>query len=70
MPSWLEMRDLNDLKRRIVAMIIMVLAVSFVEVIVDIPGGRQALDLGGGIGVMIVALTVFLRFGGHGNDGG
>ncbi len=68
MPSWLEMRDLNDLKRRIVAMIIMVLAVSFVEVIVDSPDGRQALDLGGGIALMIVALTVFLRLGGHGSE--
>ena len=68
MPSWLEMRDLNDLKRRIVAMIIMVLAVSFVEVIVDNPDGRQALDLGAGIALVIVALTVFLRLGGHGNE--
>jgi uncharacterized membrane protein YqhA len=67
MPSWLEMTDLNDLKRRIIAMIVMVLSVSFVEVVVDSPSGRQTLELGGGVAAVIVALTVFIRWGGHGN---
>jgi uncharacterized membrane protein YqhA len=68
MPAWLEMRDLNDLKGRIIAMIVLVLSVSFVEVVVDAPGGRQVLELGGGIAVVIVALTVFLWLSGHVND--
>jgi uncharacterized membrane protein YqhA len=67
MPSWLEMTDLNDLKRRIIAMIVMVLAVSFVEVVVDAPNARQTLELGGGVAAVILALTVFIRWGGHGN---
>ena len=65
-PSWLQMRDLNDLKARVIAMIVLVLGVSFVEVVVDGPSGRHVLDLGIGIAVVIVALTVFLRLGGHG----
>ncbi len=68
MPGWLEFRDINDLKRRILAMIVMVLAVSFVEVVVDSPDGHQALQLGAGIAVVIVALTVFLRWSGHRAD--
>jgi uncharacterized membrane protein YqhA len=67
-PSWLQMHDLNDLKARVIAMIVLVLGVSFVEVVVDGPSGRHALDLGTGIAVVIVALTVFVRLGGHGGD--
>jgi uncharacterized membrane protein YqhA len=63
------MRDLNDLKARVIAMIVLVVSVSFVEVVVDSPSGQQVLDLSGGIAAVVVALTIFLRLGGHGNDG-
>ena len=65
MPAWLEMRDLNDLKGRVIAMIVLVLAVSFVELAVDEDNGLRVLELGGGIAVVIVALTAFLRLTGH-----
>jgi uncharacterized membrane protein YqhA len=68
LPAWLAMRDLNDLKARVIAMIVLVLSVTFVEVVVDVPDGHQVLDLGGGIALVIVALTVFLRLGSHGNS--
>jgi uncharacterized membrane protein YqhA len=68
-PAWLEMRDLNDLKGRVIAMVVLVLAVSFVELAVDEPGGRQVLELGAGVAAVIVALTVFLRLTSHGADG-
>ena len=67
-PTWLEMRDLNDLKARVIAMIVLVVSVSFVEVVVDTPSGRQVLDLGAGIAAVVVALTVFLRLGGRGSE--
>jgi uncharacterized membrane protein YqhA len=70
LPAWLEMRDLNDLKGRVIAMIILVVSVSFVEVVVDAPSGRQALELGGGVAVVIIALTIFLRLSGHGGESG
>jgi uncharacterized membrane protein YqhA len=66
-PGWLEMRDINDLKARVIAMIVLVLSVSFVEVVVDVPSGHQVVDLGGAIAAVIVALTIFLRLGSHGN---
>jgi uncharacterized membrane protein YqhA len=72
MPGWLEMHDLNDLKGRIIAMIIMVLAVSFVELAVDAEDGAGAalpvLEIGGGVAVVILALTIFLRMTGHPGD--
>jgi len=69
-PTWLHMRDLNDLKSRVIAMIVLVVSVSFVELVVDSPSGQQVLDLGGGIAAVVVALTVFLRLGGHGGKSG
>jgi uncharacterized membrane protein YqhA len=69
-PTWLHMRDLNDLKARVIAMIVLVVSVSFVETVVDSPSGQQVLDLGGGIAAVVVALTVFLRLGGHGSKSG
>jgi uncharacterized membrane protein YqhA len=68
MPGWLQMHDLNDLKARVISMIILVLAVSFAELGVDSPSGRKALELGGGIALVIVALTVFQRFASHASD--
>jgi uncharacterized membrane protein YqhA len=65
MPAWLEMRDLNDLKGRVIAMIVLVLAVSFVELAVDEDNGLRVLELGGGIAVVILALTAFLQLTGH-----
>ncbi len=70
LPAWLEIHDLNDLKGRVIAMIVLVLAVSFVEVAVDSPNGQQALELGGGIALVIVALTIFARLTGHADDQG
>jgi uncharacterized membrane protein YqhA len=68
LPTWLQIRDLNDLKGRVIAMIILVLSVSFVETAVDSPDGRQLLELGGGVALVIVALTVFMRLTGHADD--
>jgi|SRR5689334_12824974 uncharacterized protein (TIGR00645 family) len=68
MPRWLEMHDLNDLKARVIAMIVMVLAVTFVEMAVDASNGKEVLELGGGIAAVIIALTAFLKLTGHGAD--
>jgi uncharacterized membrane protein YqhA len=65
MPAWLEMHDLNDLKGRVLAMIVMVLAVSFVELAVDEDSGLKTLEIGGGVALVIIAVTVFLRLTGH-----
>ena len=68
MPRWLEMHDLNDLKARVIAMIVMVLAVGFAEEALDPAEGLFVLEIGGGIAVVIAALTVFLRLTSHAGD--
>lgn len=63
MPPWLVMRDLNDLKARVLSMLVLVAAVSFVDVVVGFSGGPGILYLGGGVALVIAALTAYLRFG-------
>ena len=63
LPSWLRMHDLEDLKARIVSMLILVAAITFVDVAVESHDERGILFLGLGIAVVIIALTAFLRFG-------
>jgi uncharacterized membrane protein YqhA len=61
------MRDLEDLKARIVSMLVLVAAVSFVDAVVD-PGSHPAswiLSVGAAVALFIIALTLFLRIGGH-----
>ena len=61
-PQWLQMHDLNDLKARVVSMIVLIVAVSFAEIVVDDVAGMEVLELGAGIAVVVAALTLFLRF--------
>jgi uncharacterized membrane protein YqhA len=63
LPGWLRMHDLNDLKARVISMIILVAAVTFVDAAVEAKGGLETLYLGVGVAVVIAALTGFLRFG-------
>jgi uncharacterized membrane protein YqhA len=63
LPAWLRMNDLNDLKARVISMVILVAAVTFVDVVVDSEGGLNTLYLGAAVALVIAALTAFLRFG-------
>jgi uncharacterized membrane protein YqhA len=63
LPGWLRMHDLDDLKARVISMIVLVAAVSFVVVAVESKSGQDTLYLGVGVAVVIAALTAFLRFG-------
>jgi uncharacterized membrane protein YqhA len=62
LPGWLRMSDLNDLKARVISMVILVAAVTFVDVAVDAGGGLNTLYLGAAVALVIAALTAFLRF--------
>jgi len=67
--AWLRMNDLNDLKARVISMIILVAAVSFVDAVIEAKSALDTLYVGAGIALVIAALTLFLRFGRtEGND--
>jgi uncharacterized membrane protein YqhA len=63
LPAWLRMRDLNDLKARVISMVILVAAVTFADVAVESEGGLNTLYLGAAVALVIIALTAFVRFG-------
>lgn len=63
LPRWLRMNDLEDLKARVVSMLILVAAITFVDVAVETHDEHGLFWMGLGIAVVIAALTAFLRFG-------
>lgn len=69
-PAWLVMRDLNDLKVRVASMLILVAAVTFVDLILAHSPGLGVLYLGVAVALVIGALIAFVRFGSESERGG
>ena len=66
LPPWLKIHDLNDLKARIVSMLVLVAAVSFVDRVETYAGGRDIFWLGGGVALVVASPTVYQHLGkGH-----
>lgn len=61
LPEWLEFHTLDDLKDKLVAVIIVALAVLFLGQIVSWDGQRDLLGYGVAIALVIAALTYFLN---------
>jgi uncharacterized membrane protein YqhA len=59
-PRWLEIHTLDDLKNKLVAVVIVVLGVSFLGQVLTWDGTRDLLGLGIAIGAVVAALTFFL----------
>ncbi len=73
MPSWLQIRNLDDLKEKLVGVIVVVMGVYFLGLLIH---GTEPIDLlltGIGIGAVVLTLAYFVRYvmGGHhdGSDG-
>ncbi len=60
-PRWLKIDDLDDLKERLLATIVVLLAVSFLGYVVTWDGSFSLLAVGGGVGVVLIALSLLLR---------
>jgi len=59
-PPWLTIRDLDDLKAKVLAMVLVILAVLFLGQALTWDGERDLLRFGGAIALVIAALTYFL----------
>lgn len=64
LPSWLIIRTLDDLKHKLVGVVIVVLAVLFLGQVVSWDGQRDILGYGVAVAMMIAALTWFLATSG------
>lgn len=66
LPRWLKIETLDDLKSKLVGVVITVLAVYFLGRAVVWEGGADVLYLGAAVALMVVALTWFLsKIEGH-----
>jgi uncharacterized membrane protein YqhA len=61
LPGWLQIHDLNDLKEKLVGVLIVVMAVPFLGQVVIWEGERNLLSYGAAIALVIGALTWFIR---------
>ncbi|MDR0776576.1 MAG: YqhA family protein [Azonexus sp.] len=60
LPKWLQIRDLEDLKRNLMSVIIAVLAVLFLKEVFAWDGSRDILSFGLAISAIIVSLVFFM----------
>ncbi|TNF58834.1 MAG: YqhA family protein [Rhodobacteraceae bacterium] len=60
-PDWLTIKTLDDLKNKLIGVVIVVLGVLFLGQVVSWNGETDLLRYGGGVAVVIAALTWFLQ---------
>ena len=60
LPEWLAIHNLDDLKEKLIGVIVVVMGVLFLGKLVSWDGKSDLLNPGVGIGVMIAALTYFV----------
>ena len=58
-PQWLEINTLDDLKAKLIGVIVAIIAVIFVGVLVDAKSASDVMFYGVGAGAVIVALAGF-----------
>jgi uncharacterized membrane protein YqhA len=65
MPRWLKIRDLDELKEKLIGVIIVLLAVTFLGSAVTWRGEARFLEYGAAIGIVIGMLALVLWVTGH-----
>jgi len=58
-PAWLHIRDLDDLKSKLIGVVVAIIAVIFVGVLVDASRAADVLSYGAGAGALVVGLAIF-----------
>lgn len=58
-PDWLEINTLDDLKAKLIGVVVAIIAVIFVGVLVDAKSPVEVMYYGAGAGAVVLALAVF-----------
>lgn len=58
-PLWLRVRDLDDLKSKLIGVVVAILAVVFVGVFVDSNRSADVISYGVGAGALVLGLAIF-----------
>lgn len=61
-PHWLKIRDLNDLKEKLIAAAVVVIVITFLKHIVMWENPLETLYFGGAIAIVIAAITLFSKY--------
>jgi uncharacterized membrane protein YqhA len=60
LPGWVEIRNLDDLKTKLLGLTVIALAVIFLGYALTLSAGTSILELGAAIGIMIAAISAYL----------
>lgn len=63
-PHWLVIRNLDDLKKKLVSVIILIMAVTFLKHLVEWKNAAETLMFGGGIALVLTALVFYTQSAG------
>lgn len=69
-PAWLHVEDLDELKQKLIGVIVVLLAVAFLGQVVEWKGDTSILSLGVSVALVIAALALLLIFNHHSSDAG
>jgi uncharacterized membrane protein YqhA len=58
-PSWLEVKDLDDLKSKLIGVVVAIISVVFVGVFVDVNRASEVVAYGLGAGALVAGLALF-----------
>jgi uncharacterized membrane protein YqhA len=58
-PAWLQVRDLDDLKSKLIGVVVAIIAVVFVGVFVDANRAADVVSYGLGAGALVAGLALF-----------
>ncbi len=58
-PVWLEVKDLDDLKSKLIGVVVAIIAVIFVGVFVDTDRAADVVSYGLGAGALVTGLAIF-----------
>jgi uncharacterized membrane protein YqhA len=69
-PAWLSTHTLDDLKQRLLGVIVVLLSVTFLSDVVDWDGNTSVLALGAAVGVVLLPLVLLTRNHDHAHAAG
>jgi uncharacterized membrane protein YqhA len=58
-PTWLQVNDLDDLKSKLIGVVVAIIAVIFVGVFVDTDRAADVVSYGLGAGALVTGLAIF-----------
>jgi uncharacterized membrane protein YqhA len=59
LPKWLQVRDLDDLKSKLIAVVVAIIAVIFVGVVINADRAADVISYGVGAGALLLGLAAF-----------